>query len=614
MSTPRTGDWSRNGDPGSAFSGLTRGRRGNARGGAGSSRGGGRGSRGRGGGGGGSNRTASISTAQAPAEVVKNELPAESTKSVDIPKPPPSTVAAKPEKPSNAQKSRPQNSRKTSARPIPTIVTPSTSTDTATSTSTVKNTSRPPNRRKRSQTNSRTGDNIPKIEIPSLDDSHIRSQKGRSGKANLPVPPHSAPLAKDTPPHLSANTPFDMRNNIDALVERVRAVAMDRPTTPGSHSHIDWAGDDDDSLPDLDDWGVNPSSENTTSFHNSDLISPIMIDGLKSLPDPSKSSPLSVTASISPSSSTKEIPFESNEAKAIVPVAKPSDKADKNNVPHPSKANKHRDHLKTTLPLHPSLPPKPSFAETPVIPHRAGATPMRSPLHSKFQTTGKVPKVEEKAKTFESPPSNKIESTAVPTSVSNPALAKNDNIDDSKVASSEPSHHPLPMSIDKKPNQGDNEELVDEKPGLQASMHAPRDSANDADEARPGLQASMHAPKARSESSITPPSVVQANVPLSNRLHPTSRSNAFLHQNGPSSRFSRSGNSTPRGGGLNSAHHARTHSTPPAGTSPHAYRAPHATRPVLTGAAISRLARDIGGVSMSPTRNPVPLSATQDQG
>lgn len=70
-----------------------------------------------------------------------------------------------------------------------------------------------------------------------------------------------------------------MRNNIDALVERVRAVAMadNRPSTPGSH--IDWAGEDDDSLPDLDDWGVTPTGRVT------DAMSPVGVDGLKSLPD-----------------------------------------------------------------------------------------------------------------------------------------------------------------------------------------------------------------------------------------------------------------------------------------------------------------------------------------
>lgn len=57
---------------------------------------------------------------------------------------------------------------------------------------------------------------------------------------------------------------FDLRTNIDTLVERVRAMAMagsavdkekDRDGIHTSNDgHIDWAGDEDDTLPDLDDW------------------------------------------------------------------------------------------------------------------------------------------------------------------------------------------------------------------------------------------------------------------------------------------------------------------------------------------------------------------------
>ncbi|KAL5487825.1 hypothetical protein ACEPAI_5933 [Sanghuangporus weigelae] len=48
----------------------------------------------------------------------------------------------------------------------------------------------------------------------------------------------------------------DLRNEITSLVQHVRNMAMDvnRPHSPTTH--IDWAGDDDDSLPDLDDWGI----------------------------------------------------------------------------------------------------------------------------------------------------------------------------------------------------------------------------------------------------------------------------------------------------------------------------------------------------------------------
>ena len=62
---------------------------------------------------------------------------------------------------------------------------------------------------------------------------------------------------------------------------------MDRPNTPGSH--IDWAGEEDDSLPDLDDWGVTSSTAGTADAGGSDagasrIISPILEDTLKPLP------------------------------------------------------------------------------------------------------------------------------------------------------------------------------------------------------------------------------------------------------------------------------------------------------------------------------------------
>ncbi|KAL5508031.1 hypothetical protein ACEPAH_5649 [Sanghuangporus vaninii] len=58
---------------------------------------------------------------------------------------------------------------------------------------------------------------------------------------------------KATNPHAHVH---DLRKEITNLVQHVRNMAMDvhRPNSPTTH--IDWAGDDDDSLPDLDDWGI----------------------------------------------------------------------------------------------------------------------------------------------------------------------------------------------------------------------------------------------------------------------------------------------------------------------------------------------------------------------
>src|SRR5882762_359398 len=284
----RTRDWGvlRSGEPGSAFRGLTKGRGDRGRGGGRSGRGGRAGSgssRGGRGGGDQANGTKSenISTkADAPVSVKSTPAAEPSTPSVEkAPMPaasnPPKTKA---------------NSRRGS-RNVPTLILPPSSPSVETSPASAS--ARPPNRRRRSQQHGKSpvtatspkpglshGLSVEPIRSPNL----LLPQRARTGPSS-PKAPH-----KDVPPHLSAGpdvTTFDMKHNIDALVERVRAVAMDnnRPTTPGSH--IDWAGDDDDSLPDLDDWGVTTSTSVIGDKETNVDISPILVDGLKTLPEPS---------------------------------------------------------------------------------------------------------------------------------------------------------------------------------------------------------------------------------------------------------------------------------------------------------------------------------------
>jgi hypothetical protein len=141
--------------------------------------------------------------------------------------------------------------------------------------------------------------------------SNLKARKTRSGPSS-PHPKNIPP--KSTPPHLSASPTVassSAKTNIDSLVEHVRALAMDhRPSTPGSH--IDWA-DEDDSLPDLDDWGVPPSSVvstnpdpgTTASIEKAklQLMSPILDDSLKQLPqsfDKTSPSPSVGSGSLSP--------------------------------------------------------------------------------------------------------------------------------------------------------------------------------------------------------------------------------------------------------------------------------------------------------------------------
>ena len=137
-----------------------------------------------------------------------------------------------------AQISKPNPRPKPARRHSATVSEDSVSVSSQTS-------ARPPNRRKRSQQGkASTASSNPPSKLLSVQTLSTKTSPG----------PSSPNLAKDPPPHLAAaaTTPTTTKTDLDALVERVRAVAMDRPHTPGSH--IDWA-DDDDSLPDLNEWG-----------------------------------------------------------------------------------------------------------------------------------------------------------------------------------------------------------------------------------------------------------------------------------------------------------------------------------------------------------------------
>ncbi|KJA24673.1 hypothetical protein HYPSUDRAFT_38763 [Hypholoma sublateritium FD-334 SS-4] len=178
----------------------------------------------------------------------------------------------------------------------------------------------------------------------------------RARRPPAPLAPAPAP-AKDTPPHLRQDPPptprTDIRTDVAALVERVRASAMDhRPSTPGTH--IDWAGDDDDSLPDLDDWGVS----------HADLISPIIVDGLRALPDvaPPAEEPTPTPSPVEIREPTPPVevreptpPVEVREPTPPVEIREPTPPPVEIREPTPPPEPRRN-------PLHPSLPAKPAAA------------------------------------------------------------------------------------------------------------------------------------------------------------------------------------------------------------------------------------------------------------
>lgn len=393
--------------------------------------------------------------------------------------------------------------------------------------------------------------------------------------------PHSAPI-KDAPPHLAGT--FDLRNNIDALVERVRAVAMadNRPSTPGSH--IDWAGDDDDSLPDLDDWGVTPA---TGVGAKTELMSPIIVDGLKSLPGvdvrpltpPHKNHAIAPESLPTPSYGKLEIVDE----KKALPAAPSPNFAQGSNTgstkPPPSSS------VPSKAALHPSLPAKPAVASdvASILPNSRqgpGATPMRKQPH--------VPKPAPVA-------AEKPASPTPPSAVQAPELPETDTEQSIEIRASEQG---LAQSI----HSPSAPETVKEDPFLDLK---PRD----------GLTASIHAPGGLLETQSAPsdiPSYPSTTVEhrTHTRAHTVGRPPSFprsdLH-----SRPSRSGYSTPRSGLSPGGHHARTHSSPPAGALLNSHRNPASHRPIITRDAMSLLTRTIGSTATSPGR-PATSIATHD--
>lgn len=415
----------------------------------------------------------------------KPSNPPTSAEAEKLPKPALSVIA--PSNPPSATK--PKNSSRRPSRANSTIIPSRTSPVIDSPVSPTS--SRSSNRRRRSGAGK--GNNIPKITPPPPQDNLLRPGRPRIGTV-----PHTAPV-KDTPPHLAPKPPrtpngFDMSKDIDALVERVRAVAMaeNRPSTPGSH--IDWAGDEDDSLPDLDDWGITSLS---TPNPKTQVISPIIVGGLKPLPEPSSSS---------------------NES-----TEKPQD--------DPSTSDDAQSH-------------SPPSAEDPQV------TPASQPIEGK---------------TIQQTKPSEDKSTA-PTSDSQKSEAFGDS--DS-------------------PGSG----------GLAQSIHAPTAATQQVAE-KEGLAGSTHAPRAIIDSSSAP---AQLDAPRNRQIHARTQTvgRPFPRPSQNDSRPSRNG----RGGYHSSRQHSRNHSSPATTTTSRPWHA----RPVLTGDAISRLAKVVGSTTTPPAK-PTPVA------
>ncbi|EAU84590.1 hypothetical protein CC1G_00109 [Coprinopsis cinerea okayama7 len=497
--------WERSGDIGSAFSSFSRGGGGRGRG---NSHRGGRGGGGRGGSrGSNSNREGRAPPDSRPERTQEKPKPVPSTN-----KPP--SVADPSEKPPSTPRTKGSSRRGSRAAAPPPI-----STQVSTQSSelpTPQSASRSSNRRRRSNANRGSNSKIK----PNGPDDHLLG----SGRPRVSSIPQTAPI-RDTPPHLAARasntgTP-DMRTNIDALVERVRASAMadNRPSTPGSH--IDWAGDDDDSLPDLDDWGITTTNTSQASLP-AQTISPIIVDGLKPLPEP-------IAA---------KVPTPPNAVPTPPPAVKPN--------PPPSTNSKAGES---------KLPPAP---------------PTSKPEATSSKPTDQASEVPQNANPQEAlpPPAKKSEATSK-------ASASETNSTPAQVSGGASTPKPVEPATAQDPLFGG----VGNKEGLSASIHAPKGPA-DATSAPANLSTYNNLPKQ--------PYNHHHGYNDNNSLH------GFSHGANNRTRGGRpfsyhSQNYRGRGGGFGGNHHSRNHSSPSMGTSGR----PAHSRPVITGDAISRLARTI---------------------
>lgn len=566
--------WGRTGEPGSAFNGLSRGR----------GRRGNRGGRGR--------AREGLSEVVIPSTELDNSQSSTSpstkssiSPSLSTPTPGESNLPPFSSKPKSGTRRGSRAMHVTTAPQInESVVTASVSTPTS---------AKVTHKRRRSQAG-KPAFHVPlKANAPTLTDTPLRSN-------NIHHESHTETL-KHIPPHL--NGKFDVRNDIDALVERVRAVAMDnRPSTP--KSHIDWAVDDDDTLPDLDDWGVTTSSL-TTQLEG---ISPIIVDGLRSLPEFAANSTVqSPLKQVEAATVQTIMDVQSSSVNGITPDTVPPNPRSSREEDIESKFSSEsmaKYDPQTAVPLdlnslqpnaslslHPSLPNKPHSVDS-IVQHTSKLRPRASLM-------GFVPHPS-------SPITSMMDLSGIP-GRSPAANSKQTEAQESVEVTFETKDYKAATWTPEPKLKGPEHLIVVEpitesvilnistnrEPGYTQTTQEPSPS---------GLRASMHAPKSIANSVSTPANLsTHADSRTHDPIHTHTRAhtvgrlplpNSTIHGQGDYiSRVTRSGHTTPKDG-FQGTSHARTRSTPPGGANH--YRSPHTSRPVITGDAISRLARTIG--------------------
>ena len=554
----------------------------------------------------------------------KDSSSASQDAAISAPKPAvdPPTATNTPAVPSSAPKPnpRPKPARRHSA----TVAEDSTSVSSQAS-------ARPPNRRRGSQQRrpSTASSNTPSklLNVQTL------SRKASTG-------PSSPNPAKDLPPHLApATSTTELKSDIDALVERVRSVAMDRPHTPGSH--IDWA-DDDDSLPDLNDWGYTEGV--TASVQPEDpqtLIPPILEDAplqsvipevkiegepapVESKTQDAKPGPVSdatprthrvqktrskrgtrsggnsrtqqlppalnLTKSVSQGPSLS--PVQSTTATAIPHTSKPQGRKRQNSRNNQGQSNSKdngsvngggRQRGQNGAAVE-SLTRNPPPGKTGP---KADHTP---PVQS--QTPAQGPDVAQPVTN----PSNGSDSK--------PLKSKGETVPDDKKG--KPTATPRNTDTnDPNPNPAPTNHTSNELESAHDNSNTPHSQTNKRDPHNPSHSRS-HTFGGRTQGGPQPPH----SAPIPNFPHHSSNDNLTS----PNSRNPRSPNSRQSPGTRSSVlgpvqrstgyeRHNRNHSSPPGVGG--ATRQPHSTRPVLTGVAFSLVTRSLGSTPGSPKKDPL---------
>ena len=527
----------------------------------------------------------------------------------------------------------PSSASKPNPRPKPARRHSTTVSEDSTSAS--QTSTRPPNRRRKSQQGrpSTASSNTPSklLNVQTLD------RKASTG------PPSPNP-AKDLPPHLTpATSATELKSDIDALVERVRSVAMDRPHTPGSH--IDWA-DDDDSLPDLNDWGYTESITAPAQLEEPPTtISPILEDvPLQSVIPEVKIEgepvPESKSQGVNPGPVSDATPRTHRVQKTRSKRGTRSGGSSRTQQPPPALT------LIEPASQEPPLSPNQSTTTT-AIPHTSkpqgqkrqnsnqgqnsrnsqgqpnsrdngggngggrqrgqNGVAVESPARNSLSTkTG--PKPDRKPPVQSQAPAQGPDIAQSVTNPSGGSESKGETVPDDEGKKGKPTA--TPRSTDTKspnPNPAPTNHTLIEIKEIDNTSNSPRNENNKRNSYNPSHSRS-HTYGGRTQGSPQPPH--SASNP--NFSHNTSNDNPTSpNSRNPRSPGMRSPGLGPVPRSAGHERHNRNHSSPPGVGG--ATRPPQSTRPVITGDALSRLARSLGsapGLSKKDPPAPAPTSSS----